>query len=65
ELVGSQTDGSDSLLHGRFVAAMDNDLNTPEALILLQQAALTALAERDRHTGAEVLRLAAVLGLRV
>lgn len=65
ELVGSQTDGSDSLLHGRFVAAMDNDLNTPEALILLQQAALTALAERDRNTGAEVLRLAAVLGLRV
>lgn len=65
ELVGSHTEGSDSLLHGRFVAAMDNDLNTPEALILLDHAAVSALANRDRETGAEVLRLTGVLGLRV
>lgn len=65
ELVGTQAEGSDNLLHGRFVAAMDNDLNTPEALILLQQAAESVLSDRNRDTGAEVLRLAGVLGLRV
>jgi L-cysteine:1D-myo-inositol 2-amino-2-deoxy-alpha-D-glucopyranoside ligase len=65
ELVGTQNEGTDSLLHGRFVAAMDNDLNTPEALILLQQAAESVIANRDLNTGAEVLRLTGVLGLRV
>lgn len=65
ELVGPEAEGHDSLLHGRFVAAMDNDLNTPEALIQLQQAAASALAEHDRNTGAEVLRLTNILGLRV
>jgi cysteinyl-tRNA synthetase len=65
ELVGEQIEGTDSLLHGRFTAAMDNDLNTPEALILLQQAAESTLANRDLNTGAEVLRLTGVLGLRV
>lgn len=65
ELVGTQIEGGDSLLHGRFVAAMDNDLNTPEALILLKQAAETAIANRDRTVGAEVLRLTDILGLRV
>lgn len=65
ELVGEKTEGEDSLLHGRFVAAMDNDLNTPEALLLLKQAAEAALASHDLNTGAEVLRLAGVLGLQV
>ena len=65
ELVGSETDGSDSLLHGRFVAAMDNDLNTPEALALLQQAAESTLSTCDKNIGAEVLRLTDILGLRV
>jgi cysteinyl-tRNA synthetase len=64
-LVGEQTTGEDHLLHGRFEAAMDNDLNTPEALLLLQEAAESALANSDLKTGAEVLRLIGILGLQV
>jgi cysteinyl-tRNA synthetase len=64
-LVGERVDGTDSLLHGRFVATMDNDLNTPEALLLLRQAAETVVVNHDVNTGAEILRLAGVLGLRV
>jgi L-cysteine:1D-myo-inositol 2-amino-2-deoxy-alpha-D-glucopyranoside ligase len=65
ELLGDQTEGDDTLLRGRFEAAMDNDLNTPEALLLLHQAAESALTNADRNTGAELLRLANVLGLAV
>ncbi len=65
ELVGTQTEGTDSLLYGRFASAMDNDLNTPEALLLLQQAAESVIADHDLTTGAEILRLTGVLGLRV
>ncbi len=64
-IVGKQVDGTDSLLHGRFVAAMENDLNTPQALLLLRQAAETVVANHDVNTGAEVLRSVRVLGLRV
>ncbi len=64
-IVGEQVDGTDSLLHGRFVAAMENDLNTPQALLLLRQAAETVVANHDVSTGAEVLKLIKVLGLRV
>jgi L-cysteine:1D-myo-inositol 2-amino-2-deoxy-alpha-D-glucopyranoside ligase len=64
-LVGTHTDGSDNLLHGMFVAAMENDLNTPQALLLLRQAAETVMANDNVNTGAEILRLAQVLGLRV
>lgn len=64
ELVGN-AQGEDHLLRDRFTAAMDNDLNTPQALLLLQQAAETVIANHDTNTGAEVLRLAGVLGLRV
>ena len=64
-IVGEQVDGTDSLLHGRFVAAMENDLNTPQALLLLRQAAETVVANHDVNTGAEVLRSVRVLGLRV
>jgi cysteinyl-tRNA synthetase len=64
-LVGERVDGTDSLLRGRFVATMDNDLNTPEALLLLRQAAETVVVNHDVNTGAEILRLAGVLGLRV
>ncbi len=64
-IVGEHVDGTDSLLHGRFVAAMENDLNTPQALLLLRQAAETVVANHDVSTGAEVLRLVRVLGLRV
>lgn len=64
-LIGERVDGIDSLLHGRFVATMDNDLNTPEAILLLRQAAETVVVNHDVKTGAEILRLAGVLGVRV
>ncbi len=63
-LVGERTDGEDTLLRGRFHAAMENDLNTPEAIMLLRQAAETVIANHDVNTGAEILRLVKVLGLR-
>jgi cysteinyl-tRNA synthetase len=65
ELVGDSFTGEDRLLYERFTAAMENDLNTPEALLLLKQAAEEVLASRNRSTGAEILRLTGVLGLRV
>jgi len=64
-LVGEQTEGQDTVLSGRFHAAMKNDLNTPEALLLLNRAAEATLAHHDINTGAEVLRLAKVLGLHL
>ena len=64
-LVGTHTDGTDNLLHGQFVAAMENDLNTPQALLLLRQAAEAVIVNNNANTGAEILRLARVLGLRV
>jgi cysteinyl-tRNA synthetase len=64
-IVGDQVNGEDCLLHDRFKAAMDNDLNTPQALLLLRQAAETVVTNHDTNTGAEILRLTKVLGLRV
>ncbi len=64
-LVGERSDGQDTVLSGRFHAAMKNDLNTPEALLLLHRAAETMLANHDINTGAEILRLARILGLRI
>ena len=64
-LVGDRVDGTDNLLHGLFIAAMENDLNTPQALLLLRQAAEAVIVNDDVNTGAEILRLVRVLGLRV
>jgi len=64
-LVGTYVAGTDNLLHGLFVAAMENDLNTPQALLLLRQAAETVIVNDNVNTGAEILRLVQVLGLRV
>jgi cysteinyl-tRNA synthetase len=64
-LVSEQTGGTNSLLHGQFTAAMDNDLNTPQALLLLRRAAEMVVANHDTNTGAEILRLVRVLGLRI
>jgi L-cysteine:1D-myo-inositol 2-amino-2-deoxy-alpha-D-glucopyranoside ligase len=64
-LVGDRVDGTNSLLHGLFVAAMENDLNTPQALLLLRQSAELVIVNDDVNTGAEILRLVRVLGLRV
>jgi hypothetical protein len=44
---------------------MDNDLNTPQAVFLLRQAAETVVANHDLNTGSEILKLTQVLGLRV
>jgi cysteinyl-tRNA synthetase len=64
-LVGERTGGQDTVLSGRFHAAMKNDLNTPEALLLLHRAAETMFANQDMNTGAEIIRLARILGLRL
>jgi cysteinyl-tRNA synthetase len=64
-LAGANTGGSNNLLHSQFVAAMENDLNTPQALLLLRQAAEAVIVNTDANTGAEILRLARVLGLSV
>jgi len=64
-LVGRDTAGEDLMLRDRFMAAMDEDLNTPEALYLLCEASEQALQQHDLHVGAEVLRLTRALGLCV
>jgi cysteinyl-tRNA synthetase len=64
-LVGERVDGADSLLYDRFIAAMENDLNTPQALFLLRQAAEAVVANHDLNTGAEIVRLVRVLGLKI
>ncbi len=63
-LVGERIDGEDTLLRDRFHAAMENDLNTPEAILLLRQAAERVIANHDLNSGAEIVRLVKVLGLR-
>jgi hypothetical protein len=42
---------------------MDNDLNTTEAVLLLRHAAQQVLDTHNLDLGAEVVRLAYVLGL--
>jgi L-cysteine:1D-myo-inositol 2-amino-2-deoxy-alpha-D-glucopyranoside ligase len=64
-LVIDESAGEDKMLRDRFKAAMDIDLNTPEALLLLRQCAEIVVANNDVNAGAEVLRLAKVLGLRL
>ncbi len=65
DIVGSATNGEDTLLRDQFKAAMDNDLNTPQALFLLRQAAESVVANHNLNTGVEILKLTQVLGLRV
>jgi len=55
--------GEDTMLRNRFHAAMDNDLNTTEAVLLLRHAAQQVLDTHNLDLGAEVVRLAYVLGL--
>jgi L-cysteine:1D-myo-inositol 2-amino-2-deoxy-alpha-D-glucopyranoside ligase len=64
-LVGNASNGEDTMLRDLFKAAMDNDLNTPQAVLLLRQAAETVVANHDLNTGSEILKLTRVLGLRV
>jgi cysteinyl-tRNA synthetase len=65
EMVGEKLKGEDTMLHNRFIAAMENDLDTPEAVQLLRQSAKKALEEKNQDLGSEVLRLTSVLGLTV
>ncbi len=62
--IGNELHGEHAMLRNRFVAAMDADLNTPEAVLLLRHAAKDALKNLDINLGSEVLRLTQVLGLR-
>ncbi len=64
-LVGRDAQGENEMLRSRFKAAMENDLNTPEAILLLKEAAEHTLATHDLNAGAEILRLTSVLGLCV
>ncbi len=63
-LVGKDLHGEDAMLRDRFVAVMDTDLNTPEAMLLLHHASKDALKQQDQKLGSEILRLAHVLGLQ-
>jgi L-cysteine:1D-myo-inositol 2-amino-2-deoxy-alpha-D-glucopyranoside ligase len=62
-LVGRQATGEDMILRNRVKAALNDDLDTPEALLLLKEAAETVAANHDLNTGAEILRLTTMLGL--
>jgi cysteinyl-tRNA synthetase len=65
ELTGDHPTGEDTMLRDQFKSAMDADLNTPQALLLLRQCAETAVASHDESKGAEIVRLAKVLGLQL
>ena len=64
-LIGHDASGEDSMLQGRVRAAMNNDLDTPEALLLLREATDAVLATHDKNTGSEILKLTRMLGLCV
>jgi cysteinyl-tRNA synthetase len=64
-IAGHHPTGEDTMLRDQFISAMDNDLNTPQALLLLRQAAESVVASQDMNKAAEIVRLARVLGLRV
>jgi L-cysteine:1D-myo-inositol 2-amino-2-deoxy-alpha-D-glucopyranoside ligase len=64
-LVGRQAAGEDTILRNRVKAALNDDLDTPGALLLLKQAAETVAANHDLNTGAEIVRLTTMLGLCV
>ena len=60
------TESTESMmLRNRFHAVMENDLNTPEAVLLLRHAAHDCLKNHDLNLGAEVVKLSKVLGLRL
>lgn len=53
------------MLRNRFHAAIENDLNTPEAVLLLRYAAHDCLENHNLSLGAEVVKLSNVLGLHL
>ncbi|HLZ63739.1 MAG TPA: cysteine--tRNA ligase [Ktedonosporobacter sp.] len=64
-LAGRELSGEDTMLRNRFKAAMDNDLNTPEAVQLLRHAAEAVVQHENLATASEILRLTHALGLCV
>ncbi|HEY7419125.1 MAG TPA: cysteine--tRNA ligase, partial [Ktedonobacteraceae bacterium] len=62
-LVGREAQGEDLALREQFQSLIENDLNTPEAILLLKQAAETVSANHNTATAFEILRLTSVLGL--
>lgn len=64
-LVGRDTNGEAGELTTRFQAAMENDLDSPTAIRLLDEAAQAIIAQPDPKLGAELLRLTGALGLSV
>lgn len=64
-LVGRATDGEDTMLRHCFKAAMDDDLDTPQAIALLKDAAEKFVADPQGQTGIEILHQTSVLGLCV
>ncbi|MBE3561280.1 MAG: cysteine--tRNA ligase [Ktedonobacteraceae bacterium] len=62
---GRNAAGEDLALRRQFEQAMENDLDSPEAVRLLRRAAENAIFDNNSQTGAEILRLATVLGLCV
>jgi cysteinyl-tRNA synthetase len=64
-LVGHDTGVEAGELTTRFQDAMENDLDSPTAIRLLDEAAQAIIARPDRSLGSELLRLTNALGLRV
>jgi cysteinyl-tRNA synthetase len=64
-LVGREAEGEDTMLRHCFKAAMDDDLDTPQAVALLKEAAEKVVKDSNLQTSSEILRLTDVLGLCV
>lgn len=64
-LVGCNTNSERSELSTRFEAAMEDDLNSPAAIQLLDATAQTIISQTDCDLGSELLGLIAALGIRV
>ncbi len=64
-LVGRTTNGEDTMLRHCFKAAMDDDLDTPQAIALLKEAAEKVVKDFNPQTASEILHQTSVLGLCV
>jgi L-cysteine:1D-myo-inositol 2-amino-2-deoxy-alpha-D-glucopyranoside ligase len=64
-LVGCNASSERSELSARFEAAMEDDLNSPAAIQLLDATAQTIISHADRDMGSELLELTAALGIRI
>ena len=65
EEAGEELTVEAQMLHDRFRAYMDNDMDTPEVILMLRHAAEDVIKEQDVNLGRELLLLTTVLGLCV